>query len=40
MKILQGLSFGLTDWSNIPITEYVGKNGKAFWRTQKFGICE
>ena len=27
----------MTDWSNIPVTEHPGENGKAFWRTLQVG---
>ncbi len=34
---LENIPFGLTDWSQIPITEHFGTSGKAIWRTQQFG---
>jgi len=30
-------AFSVTDWSQISVTEHVGKTGKALWRTQNFG---
>src|SRR4051812_37220340 len=36
MKI-HNIPFGVTDWSQIPITEHNGLTGKALWRTQQFG---
>lgn len=34
---LANIPFGLTDWSNIPVTEHTGDTGVAYWRTQQFG---
>ncbi len=31
------ISFGITDWNTIAITEHNGITGKALWRTQQFG---
>lgn len=31
------IPFQVTDWTNIPATEYPGESGTAFWRTLKFG---
>jgi hypothetical protein len=31
------IPFQTTDWSNVPVTEYFGDTGKAFWRTLQFG---
>lgn len=36
MKI-ENLPFCTTDWEKIPVTEYPGETGKAFWRTMQFG---
>ena len=34
---IAGIPFGTTDWSAVPRTEHPAQEGKAFWRTQKFG---
>jgi quercetin dioxygenase-like cupin family protein len=34
---LTHIPFGLTDWSNISVTEHKGEAGVAYWRTQQFG---
>jgi len=31
------ISFGTTDWSQVPQTEHRGETGMAYWRTQNFG---
>ncbi|WP_424191766.1 DHCW motif cupin fold protein [Ampullimonas aquatilis] len=31
------IPFGITDWSQIPVTEHVGETGMAYWRTRQFG---
>lgn len=31
------IPFGTTDWSNVDRTEHSALEGKAFWRTRKFG---
>jgi quercetin dioxygenase-like cupin family protein len=31
------IPFGTTDWSNVERTEHSALEGKAFWRTRKFG---
>lgn len=36
MQINQ-LPFCTTDWSTVPVTEHMGTQGKALWRTQQFG---
>ncbi|AHV93724.1 DHCW motif cupin fold protein [Bordetella holmesii] len=34
---LQDIPFGVTDWSEVPVTEHPGDTGKALWRTCQFG---
>lgn len=34
---IQGIPFGITDWSAIERTEHPGDTGIAYWRTQRFG---
>lgn len=34
---IPNIPFGITDWSQIPVTEHVGETGMAYWRTQQFG---
>jgi hypothetical protein len=34
---IDGIPFGITDWSTVPVTEHSGITGKALWRTQHFG---
>ena len=34
---IAGIPFGTTDWSAVARTEHSAQEGKAFWRTQKFG---
>jgi quercetin dioxygenase-like cupin family protein len=34
---MSGISFGTTDWSQVPKTEFRGETGVAYWRTQHFG---
>ncbi|MDV6374017.1 DHCW motif cupin fold protein [Deinococcus arenicola] len=34
---MQDIPFGVTDWSNVAITEHPGVSGVAHWRTQQFG---
>jgi hypothetical protein len=36
MKI-EGVPFGVTDWSGVPRTEHPGETGSAWWRTREFG---
>lgn len=36
MKIEQ-VPFGVTDWSEIPVTEHPGETGMAYWRTKEIG---
>jgi hypothetical protein len=31
------LPFTTTDWSSVPVVEYLGETGKALWRTQEVG---
>jgi len=34
---MNDIPFGTTDWSNVERTEHSALEGKAFWRTRKFG---
>ena len=34
---MANIPFGTTDWSTVARTEHSALEGKAFWRTQKFG---
>ncbi len=34
---IDGIPFGLTDWSRLPPTTHHGTVGIALWRTQQFG---
>ena len=34
---ISNIPFGTTDWSTVARTEHSALEGKAFWRTQKFG---
>ena len=34
---IDNIPFGTTDWSSVERTEHSALEGKAFWRTQKFG---
>jgi len=34
---LSNIPFTVTDWSKLPITEYAGETGKAFWRSLDLG---
>lgn len=34
---MKDIPFGLTDWSQVPVTEHPGTTGKALWRTGSFG---
>ncbi len=34
---LKNIPFGITDWSQLPVTEHKGECGIAYWRTQQFG---
>lgn len=34
---MNGIAFGTTDWSAVPLTEHKGETGMAYWRTQVFG---
>jgi len=36
MKI-EGVPFGTTDWSRVPVTEHPGSTGVALWRTVEAG---
>ncbi|MFD2932948.1 DHCW motif cupin fold protein [Spirosoma flavum] len=31
------IPFQVTDWANVPATEYPGESGTAFWRSLQFG---
>jgi hypothetical protein len=31
------IPFGTTDWAAIGAVEYAGEEGKAYWRTRRFG---
>ncbi len=33
---MKQIPFGLTDWSQILVTEHKGEPGMAYWRTQQF----
>ncbi|MCE9646276.1 MAG: DHCW motif cupin fold protein [Chloroflexi bacterium] len=33
---IENVSFGISDWSQIEVTEHKGEAGMAFWRTQQF----
>lgn len=33
---MKNIPFGITDWSQIPVTEHQGIEGIAYWRTQHF----
>lgn len=32
-----GIPFQVTDWSTVPVTEYRGETGMAYWRTWQHG---
>jgi quercetin dioxygenase-like cupin family protein len=34
---INGIPFGVTDWSKIDPVEHAGITGKAYWRTREFG---
>ena len=34
---IDNLPFGITDWSEIEVTEHTGETGVAYWRTKQFG---
>jgi hypothetical protein len=34
---IDGIPFGVTDWSGVPRTEHRGETGTAWWRTREFG---
>lgn len=34
---MRDIPFGLTDWSQVPVTEHSGTIGMAYWRTHQFG---
>ncbi|MEV6976642.1 DHCW motif cupin fold protein [Kitasatospora sp. NPDC093806] len=34
---MNGIHFGITDWSSVPPTEHTGETGTATWRTREFG---
>jgi hypothetical protein len=33
---IKNIPFGITVWSQVPITEHKGETGEAYWRTQQF----
>ena len=35
--MIQGVPFGVTDWSAVPRTEHPGETGMAYWRTIEAG---
>jgi hypothetical protein len=35
--VIEGIAFGVTDWSSLPVVEHPGERGVACWRTQQFG---
>ena len=35
--MIQGVPFGVTDWSTVPRTEHPGETGMAYWRTVQAG---
>jgi hypothetical protein len=34
---LSGIPFDVTDWSGVDVTEHLGEEGVARWRTRNFG---
>ena len=34
---IEGIPFGTTDWSTVPVSPHPGECGAARWRTQQFG---
>ena len=34
---MSDISFGLTDWQEVEVTEHKGETGMAYWRTRQFG---
>ena len=34
---MEGIPFGITDWSKVEQTEHKGELGFVYWRTQQFG---
>lgn len=34
---MEGIPFGVTDWSAVEPTEHAGERGTAWWRTRQFG---
>ena len=34
---MKNIPFGTTDWNAIPVTEHLGTEGMAYWRTKHFG---
>ncbi|MQW90439.1 DHCW motif cupin fold protein [Sinorhizobium saheli] len=34
---INGIPFGVTDWSDIEAAEHKGETGLAYWRTRQFG---
>ena len=34
---MQGIPFGVTDWSSVEKTEHPGDPGMAYWQTREFG---
>ena len=34
--ILNNIPFGITNWSEIEVTQHLGETGFALWRTQQF----
>jgi hypothetical protein len=35
---MSGISFVLTDWTQVERTERKGETGTAYWQTRKFGV--
>jgi hypothetical protein len=35
--VIADIPFGITDWSDIEVTEHRGESGVARWRTRQFG---
>ncbi len=33
---MKNIPFGLTDWSQVEVSEHPGETGMAYWRTQQF----
>jgi len=34
---IEGVPFGIADWSRVPVTEHPGETGQALWRTIEVG---